>query len=132
MLGTILIVDDDPSILETARLVLSREGYEIVTASDGHTAMQLMQTGDCASKISTLLCDLEMPNMDGKQLIESFRKQFPEIPIIVLSGASDSVFLDAIIQEGVCDWLRKPVTREALLDKVHTTTNLFALRQQHR
>jgi len=132
MLGTILIVDDDATIRDTARLVLSREGYDILTASDGQTAMQLMETGDNASKVCTLLCDLEMPNMDGNQLIGRFRKHFPEIPIIVFSGTSDSMFLDAILQEGVCDWLKKPVTREALLGKVHTATNLFALRQQHR
>jgi len=132
MLGTILIVDDDPSIRDTARLVLAREGYDILTAPDGQTAMQLMETGDTASKVCTLLCDLEMPNMDGSQLIGRFRKHFPEIPIIVFSGTSDSMFLDAILQEGVCDWLKKPVTREALLGKVHTATNLFAFRQQHR
>jgi len=132
MLGTILIVDDDASIRDTARLVLAREGYETLTASDGHTAVQVMETGDNASKVCTLLCDLEMPNMGGKELIEHFRKRFPEIPIIVLSGASDSMFFDAIFQEGVCDWLKKPVTCEALLDKVRTATNLFALRRQHR
>jgi len=73
-----------------------------------------------------------MPNMDGKELIERFRKQYPSVPIIVLSGASDSMFLDGIVQEGVGDWVRKPVTREALLDKVKTATNLYALRQQHK
>lgn len=132
MPGTILIVDDDASIRNTARLVLAREGYGILTASDGETAIQLMATEDNAANVCALLCDLEMPNMGGKELIEHFRKHFPNIPIIVLSGASDTVFLDGIVQQGVCDWLRKPVTREALLEKVRTASNLFALRQQHR
>ena len=132
MSGTILIVDDDAATRDTARLVLAREGYGILTASDGLTALELMANGDSAEKVCTLLCDLEMPNMSGKELIEVFRKEYPDIPIIVLSGAGDSVFLDGIVQQGVCDWLRKPVTREALLDKVRTATNLYALRQQHK
>lgn len=132
MHGTILIVDDDVSILDTARLVLGREGYRVLTASDGEAAIQLMTAGDSAANVSTLLCDLGMPNMGGNELIEHFRMHFPSIPIIVMSGASDMVFLDGIVQRGVCDWLRKPVTREALLEKVRTASNLFALRQQHR
>lgn len=132
MLGTILIVDDDAATRDTTRLVLAREGYGIMTAPDGLTALELMANGDGANKVCTLLCDLDMPMMSGRELIEVFRKEYPEIPIVVLSGAGDTVFLDGIVQQGVCDWLRKPVTREALVDKVRTAANLFALRQQHR
>jgi len=131
MRGTVLIVDDDASVRDTARLVLAREGYGILTASDGHTAIELMASSESAAKVCTLVCDLEMPNVCGRELIQHFRRQFPNIPIIILSGASDATFLDGIVQEGVCDWLRKPVTREALLEKVRTATNLYALRQEH-
>jgi len=132
MLGTVLIVDDDESVRDTARLVLAREGYGVLTASDGHTAIELMSTLDAAGKVCALLCDLQMPHVSGKELINHFRRQFPLIPIVVLSGASDSAFLDGIVQEGVCDWLRKPVTREALLEKVRTAVNLYELRHEHR
>lgn len=132
MQGTVLIVDDDASVRDTTRLVLSREGYGILTASDGQTAIELMSTDEGAGKVCVLLCDLEMPNVGGKELIDHFRTRFPAIPIIVLSGASDSMFIDGIAREGVCDWLRKPVTREVLLEKVRKAANLFAFRQQHR
>jgi FixJ family two-component response regulator len=58
--------------------------------------------------------------------------RFPSIPIVLVSGASDEVYLEGIAQQGVCDWLRKPFTREALLEKVRTASNLFALRQDDR
>jgi CheY-like chemotaxis protein len=132
MPGTILIVDDDPGVRDTARLVLAREGYGIMTAPDGQTAMDMMAAVDSPSKVCTILCDLEMPKMSGKEFIDRCRIAYPDIPIIVLSAASDTVFLDVIVREGVCDWIRKPVTREVLLDKVRTATNLFSLRQQHR
>jgi CheY-like chemotaxis protein len=132
MLGTILIVDDDPSVRDTARLVLAREGYGILTASDGRTAIELMSVGDVASQLCTLLCDLEMPQLNGREVINHFRIHFSSIPIIVLSGASDEVYLEGIAQEGVCDWLRKPFTREALVEKVRTASNLFSLREKQR
>jgi FixJ family two-component response regulator len=91
-----------------------------------------MSTGEVASKVCALLCDLEMPQMGGKELIDHFRKHFPAIPIIVLSGASDEVYLEGIAQEGVCNWLRKPFTREVLVEKVRTASNLFTLRQRGR
>jgi CheY-like chemotaxis protein len=132
MRGTILIADDDANVRDTARLVLAREGYGILTAADGQTAIELMSAADISGKVCVLLCDLEMPKMNGRELIDHFRKQFSSIPIIVLSGASDTVYLDGIVQEGVCDWLRKPITREALLEKVHAAVSLYELRHQHR
>jgi FixJ family two-component response regulator len=132
MRATVLIVDDDATVRDTARLALAREGYGILTASDGQTAIELMSMADVAAKVGVLLCDLEMPNMSGMQLIDHFRMQFPTIPVIVFSGAADEVYLDGIAQEGVCDWLRKPFTREALVEKVRTASNLFALRQAPR
>jgi len=132
MRGTVLIVDDEASVRDTARLALAREGYGILTASDGHTAIELMYTEDAAQKVCALLCDLEMPDVSGKEVIDHFRKHFPSIPIIVLSGASDEVYLEGITQEGVYDWLRKPFTRELLLEKVRIASNLFALRQDRR
>ena len=132
MPGTVLIVDDDAGVRDTARLILAREGFGILTAADGRSAMELMATQEIADKVCVLLCDLEMPKAGGKELIEHFRMKFPTIPIIVLSGASDTVYLEGIAQQGVCDWLRKPVTREALLEKLWTASHLFQLRQQQR
>lgn len=132
LFGTVLIVDDDASVRDMARLVLAREGYGILTASDGHTAIELMSSVDSALTVCALLCDLDMPKVSGKELIDHFRVNFPSIPIIVLSGASDEVYLEGIAQEGVCDWLRKPFTSEVLLEKVRTASNLFTLRQNGR
>ena len=68
MLGAVLIVDDDASVRHTARLALAREECGILTASDGHTAIEFMSMGEVASKVCALLCDLEMPQMSGREL----------------------------------------------------------------
>jgi CheY-like chemotaxis protein len=130
MLETILVVDDDPGIRDVTRLVLSREGYSVLVATDGNSAKQLMTAQESAQNVCTVLCDLEMPNGSGKDLIAYLRMYHSTIPIIVLSGAPDVQFLEGILQQGVSDWIRKPVTREILLQKVRTGANLFSLRKQ--
>jgi CheY-like chemotaxis protein len=130
MHGTILVVDDDPLIREAARLVLSREGYGVLMAADGQRAMELMTSHENAGTVCAVLCDLDMPKVGGKELIAHLRKHHPAIPIIVLSGASDTVYLEGVVQDGVSDWMRKPATRETLLQKVHTAAHLYALRKQ--
>ena len=130
MYGTILVVDDDADIRETTRLSLSREGYEVWLAPDGNSAMQLMNHPVLASAVCTVLCDLVMPNGSGTDLITYLRKDHPAVPILVYSGTEDTVFLKGILHEGVCDWMRKPVSRETLVQKVRTAVHLFTLRKQ--
>lgn len=132
MRGTILVVDDDARVRDTVRLVLCREGYDILTAPSGQAAIRLMTEQEQAEKVSAVLCDLDMPEGGGMSIISHFGARFPTIPIIVMSGTSDTDFLDGVIQPGVVDWLRKPVARETLVEKVRTACNLYALRQQQR
>jgi DNA-binding NtrC family response regulator len=130
MYGTILVVDDDADLRETTRLTLSREGYEVWLAPDGNSAMQLMNHPVLASAVCTVLCDLAMPNGSGTDLITYLRKVHPAIPIIVYSGTEDKVFLQGVLHEGVCDWMRKPVSRDTLIQKIRTAVHLFTLRKQ--
>ncbi|MBU6479673.1 MAG: response regulator [Nitrospirae bacterium] len=130
MYGTILVVDDNADIRETTRLMLSREGYEAWLAPDAASAMQLMNQPVLACAVCAVLCDLVMPNGSGTDLIVYLRKYHPAVPIIVFSGTDDTGFLQGVLQEGVCDWMRKPVLRETLLQKVRTAVHLFTLRKQ--
>lgn len=129
-LGTVLIVDDDPRVRDSTRLVLSRAGYEVLTAADGSEAIGMMSQADVAARVDALLCDLEMPNRSGSEVISHMADRFPHIPIVVLSGATDSVYLDGIVKHGVGDWVRKPATREQLLTKIQAAVSLSALRRR--
>jgi len=126
--GTILVVDDNPDIRETTRMTLGRQGYEVWLAPDGNSAIQLMRQPVLASEVCAVICDLAMPNGNGMYLIAYLRKYHQTIPIIVCSGADDTEFLEGIIQEGVGDWMRKPVSRDVLVQKVRTAVHLFTLR----
>jgi DNA-binding NtrC family response regulator len=126
--GTILVVDDNPDVRETTRMTLGRQGYEVWLAPDGNSAIQLMKQPVLASEVCAVICDLAMPNGNGMYLIAYLQKHHQAIPIIVCSGADDTDFLEGIIQQGVGDWMRKPVPRDVLVQKVRTAVHLFTLR----
>lgn len=127
-LGRVLIVDDDITIRETVRIILNRAGYDVVLAGNGDEAIKLMGTDDNASNVNALLSDLEMPGTDGSKLIAHFKTAYPMVPIIILSGATDFVLTEVLIRQGVTDWLRKPSSREKILEKVRVAVRLHELR----
>jgi FixJ family two-component response regulator len=82
-----------------------------------------------AAGVAAILCDLQMPRMNGATVIAHLHRRHPLIPIVVLSGAAPSQFLDAASQQGVGDWIRKPATNEVVLKKVREAVHLFELRK---
>lgn len=126
--GTILVVDDNPDIRETTRMTLGRQGYEVWLAPDGNSAMQLLNEPVLASEVCVVICDLAMPNGNGTDLIAYLHRHHPAVSIIVCSGTDDTTFLQGILQQGVGDWIRKPMSRDTLLQKVRTAVHLFTLR----
>jgi CheY-like chemotaxis protein len=123
-------VDDDAVIRNTVRLVLQRAGYDVLLAANGQEAIALLAQMDNADRVNTVLCDLDMPNMKGVELITHIYSQYPSIPIVVLSGTTDDDFLNAIVRQGVSDWLRKPVDNALILEKVRIAVRLNGLRKK--
>lgn len=97
----ILIVDDEPVILETASLVFGSEGYEVHTARDGFEALTALSR----SLPDILISDLSMPNMSGFELLSVVRRRFPHLPVIGISGqyngtAPAGLIADAFFSKG--------------------------------
>lgn len=126
----ILIVDDNEAVRQNVCRALERGGFEVVSAGSGREAIEMMTQGDNASAVSALLCDLAMPNGSGTDTIIHFHNRYPAIPIVVFSGAEASTYLDAISNHAVSDWLRKPATRDAILEKMRCAVHLHALRKK--
>jgi CheY-like chemotaxis protein len=78
----VLVVDDDPLVLETSALVLKEHGYEVRTALDGFEALVELRR----AKPDLIISDLRMPNMSGFELLSIVRRRFPHIPVIAISG----------------------------------------------
>ena len=78
----ILVVDDEPAVLETMAEILRTRSYVVATASDGLEGMSAIQT----HPPDLIISDLTMPRMSGAEFIASVRRMFPNIPIIAFSG----------------------------------------------
>lgn len=126
--GKILVVDDDVHVRQVIRLALSKAGYEILEAGDGGEAIELLQEGNTAETIHTIICDLQMPHVDGGQALGLFHAQFPDIPLIVLTGAPDFMLTEVLQKDGVGAYLQKPVSDRKLLEVVRQTVRLHDLR----
>jgi DNA-binding response OmpR family regulator len=114
---TILIVDDEPDLLDNVSLALESEGYQVLTARDGAEALARLQT----NPIDLILADIAMPDMNGYQLYERVRQnlEWLTIPFIFLTART----LDSDIrfgkELGVDDYLTKPIRTGDLLAVVH-------------
>jgi CheY-like chemotaxis protein len=103
---TILYVDDEPFMREVISLGLRRSGFEVVTASGGVAALDLLENS--VLPISILMTDLSMPGMDGVQLAGRVKGRWPDLPIIAFSGdpykhlktPSDSRVFSAVVLKG--------------------------------
>jgi CheY-like chemotaxis protein len=82
----ILVVDDEPSIRQTIRMLLFQVGYDVSTAEDGFDALLQLKT----LTPDVIISDLSMPKMSGFEFLSVVRRRFPEIPVIAISGAYES------------------------------------------
>ena len=115
----ILVVDDDSAILELIAQVLIDEGYNVLTASDGHTALALARN----RLPKLILLDLMMPEMNGWQVVTLLKSaaRTRSIPILLLSARRD---MNITAQElGVSDYLAKPFDLDELLGYVENILN---------
>jgi len=91
----ILVVDDEPVILETGALILRDRGYEVHIARDGFEALTALSR----SLPDILISDLSMPNMSGFELLSIVRRRFPHLPVIAISGAYNSTAPSGLIAD---------------------------------
>jgi two-component system chemotaxis response regulator CheY len=117
-LGRVLIVDDEANIRKIIRLALTKTGYDVIEASDGEKAIEVLGTDDNPPMVDLILCDLRMPHFNGMETIAYFRSRYPSVPVIVLTGYPDARIAATLLRQGVTDYLVKPVPREALLASV--------------
>lgn len=112
----ILVVDDEPHIVNLVRLTLSGEKYEVYSAYSGQEAVRLAQQ----IKPDLILLDIMMPNMDGYQVCEELRKdkKTANVPIMILSAKSQLVDKFKSINVGADDYMVKPFDPEELIKRV--------------
>jgi two-component system cell cycle sensor histidine kinase/response regulator CckA len=113
---TILVVDDEQSMVELAYDILTAQGYRVLTANDGEQALSLIEK----EAVDLVVTDVIMPRIDGYQLATTIQKNYPQIKIQIVSGFADSRYgnrVDPILHKNI---LRKPCTSNKLLTRVRS------------
>ena len=116
----ILIVDDEPPIRKLLRMGLTTQGYGILDAPNGKTALELLDHHP-----DLVILDLGLPDMQGLELLKTIRARMDSVPIIVLSSRDDEFGKVAALDGGADDYVTKPFGMEELLARMRA-----ALRHQ--
>lgn len=113
----VLVVDDDPAILRTLSINLRAREYDVETAADGRSALQIVDE----RMPDVILLDLGLPDIDGISVLKQLRS-FAEVPVIVVSARSDPDDKVEALDLGADDFITKPFSIEELLARVRVTT----------
>jgi two-component system KDP operon response regulator KdpE len=116
----ILVVDDEPPIRKLLRMGLTSQGYQVLEASNGRTALELL-----AKKPDLVILDLGLPDIDGLDLLRRLRHRQESLPIVVLSSRGDEAGKVAALDLGADDYVTKPFGMDELFARMRA-----ALRHQ--
>ncbi len=100
----ILVAEDEQIARENLEHILLKEGYEVTSFEKGYDALRQMQEQD----FDLVITDLKMPDIDGIQLLESVRGQYPEIEVLVITGFATVSSAVEAMQKGAYFYLPKP------------------------
>ncbi|AMV16983.1 sigma-54-dependent transcriptional regulator [Planctomyces sp. SH-PL14] len=110
----ILVADDEPLYRRTTAALLEKEGFRCVQAADGHAALRALES----EPFDLVLSDLNMPGNLRLELLHEGRRRWPEVPLIVVTGAATLPSAIEAVRLGIADYLLKPVRFEELLTSV--------------
>lgn len=116
----ILIVDDEPAVLDFVRKALDRVGFDCRTAEDAGQALAVMNEQPADLVVS----DIHMPGSDGAWLLSTLKQQWPDVPVIMLSGDGEAETAMTCIRSGAADYLVKPIEVPQLVTAVRSALRL--------
>jgi two-component system response regulator AtoC len=132
----ILVVDDDDSIRRYIAKLLTQNGYDVSTVSNGKDAVNDLRTG---AEVSLVILDILMPEMDGLETLAEVRKFSSDIPVLMLSALGQTNIIVKAMKAGATDYLVKPFEEEELelaitksLEKKKLLTEISSLKKQLR
>lgn len=112
--GNVLLIEDDPATQKLIRKILHRNDYKVQSASNGSEALKMVRK-DTDRKIDIIITDLYMPEMDGYELTKTLNEEFPQIPIVIMSGAEQDE-IDRMTELTIKGCLLKPINSLHLLN----------------
>lgn len=115
----ILVVDDERSIRFSLKEILQDEGYEVETAEDGHTALEMAGK----ERYDVIFCDIKMPGMEGTEVLDRLVAEGIEAAIVMISGHGDIGTAVNCIKKGAFDFIQKPLDLNRILITIKNATD---------
>jgi two-component system response regulator HydG len=127
--GKILLVDDEPQILSTSIAILASAGFDgLVPVEDSRNVIPMLS--EPGEPVSVVVLDLLMPHISGLQILQKLTADFPQIPVIVMTGANDVESAISCMKAGAVDYLIKPVEATRLVSAIKKTLEIYILRSE--
>jgi len=125
--GRILVVDDEPTLVQAIRYALEREGFDVVTAADGREALDAFEAGSC----DLIVLDLMLPEVSGLDACREIRTR-SAVPIIMLTAKDTELDVVLGLELGADDYMTKPFSMAELLGRIRANLRRRKLdRDQH-
>jgi DNA-binding response OmpR family regulator len=122
--ATVLVVEDDPTLLSTLSYNLTREGYEVLTAVDGEAGLVIALRE--AARLDLILLDVMLPGMSGFQVLRALRAE-SDVPVLILSARGEESDKIDGLELGADDYVTKPFSLRELLARVRSTVRRRAV-----
>jgi PAS domain S-box-containing protein len=123
----ILIIDDEPGMCESLRVLFDAKGYDVTTAGSGEEAREILQD----RRFDVALLDMVIPDTDGRQLIDLINQKSPDTDVIVITKDASLDFAIGALKRGAYDYVRKPFEFEELLTTVENALKLKKLKREN-
>lgn len=128
MFPSILIVDDEASILKALSDILSDEGFETITVSNGYEALKTIES----ESPDLVLLDIWMPGIDGIDTLKEIKKTFPTIPVIMITGHGTIETAVNATKIGAFDFIEKPLSIDKVIVGINNALNFRRLEEENR
>jgi two-component system nitrogen regulation response regulator NtrX len=128
MFPTILVVDDEPSILQTLSGLLIDEGFEVQTGQNGYEALKRIES----DPPDLVLLDIWMPGIDGIETLKEIRKDHPHLPVIIITGHGSIETAVRATKLGAYDLIEKPLSIDRVIVAINNALNFRRLEEENR
>jgi len=126
--ASVLVIDDEAEIRQSFRRLLTREGLDVHTASDGKEAMAEIRK----RRFRVALCDLRLPDIDGLELLKMLKIASPETEVLMITGYGTIDDAVRAMKDGAYDFIQKPVKKPLILKSIEKALERQALASENR
>jgi two-component system nitrogen regulation response regulator NtrX len=124
----ILVVDDEVTILQSLSGILSDEGFEVLTASNGYEALKVIEK----EAPDLVLLDIWMPGMDGIETLQEIKRNHPSLQVVIISGHGTIETAVKATKFGAYDFIEKPLSIEKVVVTINNALNFRRLEEENR